>query len=198
MNETGPPSRKIPKARSKEMNKLMRFGTWNVRTFLQAGNMNPIAEEAEKYKMAAVALQEIRWKGKGTIRKSKFTVYYSGNEDRQDNRGVGFIVSKKKANKSVLGLSPICERICTLRIKGKLHNITFVNVCAPTEDTEDEIIDEFYEKMQSVCDELPKHDGVITLGDFNAKLGKEQIYRDIIGGHSLHETTSNNGFRLVQ
>jgi endonuclease/exonuclease/phosphatase family metal-dependent hydrolase len=85
-----------------------------------------------------------------------------------------------------------------LRIKGKLHNITFVNVYALTEDTEDEIVDKFYETLQSVCDELPKHDAVITLGDFNAKLGKEQIYRDTIGRHSLHETTSNNGFRLVQ
>ena len=39
------------------------------------GNMNAKAEEAERYKMDTVALQEIRWKGKGTIRKSKFTMY---------------------------------------------------------------------------------------------------------------------------
>jgi len=138
--------------------------------------MNAIAEEAEKYKMDAVAQQEICWKGKGTIRKSIFTMYYSGNEDRQGNREAGFIVSKK-ANKSVLGFSPVCKRICTLRITGKLHNITFVNVYTPTEDTKDKIVDEFYETLQLVCDELPKHDAVITLGDFNAKLGKEQIYR---------------------
>jgi exonuclease III len=175
----------------------MRLGTWNVRTLLQAGNMNAIAEELEKYKMDITALQEIRWKGKGIIRKLKYTMYYSGNEIRQGNRGVGFIVSKK-ASKSVLGFSPICERICTLRIKGKLHNITFVNVYAPTEDTEDEIADEFYETLQSVYEELPKHDAIVTLGDFNAKLGKEQIYRETIGRHSLHETTSNNGLRLIQ
>ncbi|GFG31443.1 hypothetical protein Cfor_07802 [Coptotermes formosanus] len=88
---------------------------------------------------------------------------YSGNEDRQGTRGVGFTVSKK-ASRSVLGFTPICERIYTLRIKGKFHNITFVNVCAPTEDTEDELIDEFYETLQSVCDELPTHDAIITLG----------------------------------
>jgi len=49
VNENGPPSWKRPKVRSKEMNKVMRFGTWNVRTLPQAGNMNTIAEEAEKY-----------------------------------------------------------------------------------------------------------------------------------------------------
>ena len=87
VNETGPPSWKRLTMRSKEMNMVMQFGTWNVRTLLQAGNMNAIAEEAERYKMDAVALQEIRWNGNGTIRKSKFTVYYSGNEDRHGNRG---------------------------------------------------------------------------------------------------------------
>jgi hypothetical protein len=112
-----------------------------------------IGEEAERYKMNILALQEISFKGNGSIRKLKFTLYYSGNEDRQDNRGVGFIVSKK-ASRSVLGFSPICERICTLRIKGKFH-ITFVNEYVPIEDTEDEIVDEFYETLQSVSDELP-------------------------------------------
>jgi len=126
----------------------------------------------------------------------KFTLHYFGN-DRQGKWGVGFIVSKK-ATRSVLGFSPISERICTLRIKGKFHNIIFVNVYTPTEDTEDEIIDEFYETLQSVCDEIPKHDAIITLGDFNAKLVKEQLYKDVIGRHSLHEVTNNNGLRLVQ
>jgi hypothetical protein len=37
----------VGKAQSKETIKVMRFETWNVRTFLQAGNMNAIAEEAD-------------------------------------------------------------------------------------------------------------------------------------------------------
>jgi hypothetical protein len=78
-----------------QTNTAMRFGTWNVRTLLQAGNTNATADEAERYKMGVVALQEIRWKGRGLIKKSKFNLYHSGNEDRQGNRGVGFIVSKK-------------------------------------------------------------------------------------------------------
>ena len=114
--------------------------------------------------MDVVALQEIRWKGKGSIRNLKFSLHYSGNEDREGNRGVGIIASKK-ASRSLLGFSPIYERKCTLLIKGKFHNIAFVNAYALTEDTEDEIVGEFYETLQSVCDELPKHDAIITLGD---------------------------------
>ena len=39
---------------------VMRFGTCDVRTVLQAGNMNMIAEEVARYKMDVVTLQEIR------------------------------------------------------------------------------------------------------------------------------------------
>ena len=140
-------------------NKDMQFGTWNVRTLLQAGNMNIRAEEAERYKMDLVALQEIRLRGRGSIRKSKFTLHYSRDDVKQGYQGAGFIVSKK-VSRSVLGLSPICDRICTLRFKSKFHNITFVNVYAPTGDAEDETADEFYETLQAVCDEIPKHDGL--------------------------------------
>jgi exonuclease III len=146
--------------------------------------------------MDVVALQEIRWKDKGSIRKSKFILHYSGNNVRQGDRGVGFIVFKK-ASWSVLGFSPIYDRICTVRIKGNVHNITFVNVYAPTEDNENETVDKFYATLKVVCDEIPKHDAIVTLGDFNAKLGKEQLYKDVIGRHSLHEVTNRNGLRLV-
>jgi len=176
---------------------VMRFGTWNVRTLLQAGNMNIIAEEAKSYKLEVVALQEIRWKDGGSIRKSKYTQRYSGYDVRQGNRGVGFIVSKKVIM-SVLEFLPVCDRICILRVKGKFHNSTFVNIYAPTEDNEDEIVDEFYETLHVVCDEIPKHDAIITLGNFNAKLGREQLYKDITGRHSLHEVTKSNGLGLVQ
>ena len=37
------------------------LGTWNVRTMLEAGKMQEIASELNKYRMDLVALQEIRW-----------------------------------------------------------------------------------------------------------------------------------------
>ena len=39
---------------------VMRFGTWKVRTVLQGGNMDMIAEEAGRYEMDVVTLQEMR------------------------------------------------------------------------------------------------------------------------------------------
>jgi hypothetical protein len=37
----------------------------------------------------------------------------------------------------------------------------------------------------------------ILLGDFNAKVGKEDIFKLTIGNESLHEISTDNGVRLV-
>jgi hypothetical protein len=37
----------------------------------------------------------------------------------------------------------------------------------------------------------------IMLGDFNAKVGREDIFKPTIGNESLHEVSNDNGVRLV-
>jgi hypothetical protein len=37
----------------------------------------------------------------------------------------------------------------------------------------------------------------ILLGDFNAKVGKKDIFKPIIGNDSLHEVSNDNGVRIV-
>jgi hypothetical protein len=37
----------------------------------------------------------------------------------------------------------------------------------------------------------------ILLGDFNAKVGREDIFKPIIWNESLHEISNDNGVRLV-
>jgi hypothetical protein len=37
----------------------------------------------------------------------------------------------------------------------------------------------------------------ISLGDFNAKIGREDIFKPTIGNESLHEIGNDNGVRIV-
>jgi hypothetical protein len=37
----------------------------------------------------------------------------------------------------------------------------------------------------------------ILIGDFNAKVGREDIFKPIIGNESLHEASKNNVVRVV-
>jgi len=36
-----------------------------------------------------------------------------------------------------------------------------------------------------------------VLGDWNVKVGREEIYQRVTGRHSMHLNTNNNGQRLV-
>jgi hypothetical protein len=37
----------------------------------------------------------------------------------------------------------------------------------------------------------------ILLGDFNAKVGRDNIFKPTIGNESLHQDSNDNGVRLV-
>jgi endonuclease/exonuclease/phosphatase family metal-dependent hydrolase len=55
----------------------------------------------------------------------------------------------------------------------------------------------FYEELERVCDKVPKYHMKILLGDFNAKVGREGIFKPTIGNESLHEISNDNGVMLV-
>ncbi|PNF23951.1 hypothetical protein B7P43_G10044 [Cryptotermes secundus] len=82
-------------------------------------------------------------------------------------------------------------------LKGRWCDIIVTNVHAPTEDKIDDIKDRFYEELELVFDKFPKCPMKILLGDFNAKVGREDIFKPTIGNESLHEISNDNGVRVV-
>jgi endonuclease/exonuclease/phosphatase family metal-dependent hydrolase len=69
---------------------------------------------------------------------------------------------------------------------------------APTEEKSDDSKDSIYEELQQVFDHFPKYHMKILLGDFNAKLGREDTFKLKIRNESLHEDSNNNGVRVAK
>ena len=67
---------------------------------------------------------------------------------------------------------PIDDRIITARINAKIQKITIIQCYAPTNNAEPYEKEEFYNKLQTVVDKAPNRDIFIVMGDFNAKLGR--------------------------
>ena len=80
---------------------------------------------------------------------------------------------------------------------GRWHNTIVVNVHAPSEEKSDTSKDSFYAELEQVFDHLPKYHMKILLGDFNSKVGRENIFKPTIGQENLHQHSNDNGFRLV-
>jgi hypothetical protein len=70
-------------------------------------------------------------------------------------------------------------------------------VHAPSEDKSDESKDRFYEELEQVFYHFPRYHKKILLGDFNAKVGRENIFKPTIGNKSLHQDSNDNGVRIV-
>jgi hypothetical protein len=98
--------------------------------------------------------------------------------------GQDFLINQKY-NSFIMNFSPKTDRICSLRIRGVFCNTT------------EEQKDDFYEDLERIYRKVPRHDKKIVMGDFNAKAGREPCLAPNVGKHSLHEETSNNGWRMI-
>jgi hypothetical protein len=97
----------------------------------------------------------------------------------------------------VINFTPINERLCVIRIRGRFINYSLINIHAPTNDSEEEAKDQFYEQLERANATCPSHDVKFVMGDAYVKVGRETVHQPTIGKHSLHESTNKNGLGLV-
>jgi exonuclease III len=175
--------------RPKLQNMDMRFGIWNVISLYRASSLMTVSRELARYKLDLVGVQEIRWEGSGTEPEGEYTfIYGKGNENHE--LGTIFFVHKRIIS-VVRRVEFVSDRI------GRWCHIIVLKVHAPIEDKTDEVKDSFYEELERVFDKFPKYHMKILLGDFNAKVGREDILKPTIRNESLHEISTHNGVRLV-
>jgi hypothetical protein len=81
-------------------------------------------------------------------------------------------------------------------LRGRWCDIIVLNIHAPTE-VKLMMWRTASMELECVFDKFPKYHMKILLGDFNAKVGREDIFKPTIGNESLHEISNDNGVRLV-
>ena len=151
-----------------------------------------------KYKLDVLGLTETHRPGTGEEILDNGSLFInSGRSDGYRRQGVGLVLSKSVKN-SLISYTPVSERILAARVHSRHIDLSVVVAFAPTEDAQDSVKDEFYQQLGGVFDSLPGHDVKILLGDFNARIGRDNSsWTGVIGGESLHETSTNNGLRLL-
>jgi len=102
------------------------------------------------------------------------TLFNNGSESKKHEFGCRFYV-KGEFLKYVKDFKIINERICYLRLKAKWFSCTLINVHAPTNEKMEEVREEFYNLLEQNINHIANSDIKIILGDFNAKVGTEDI-----------------------
>ena len=63
----------------------------------------------------------------------------------------------------------------SIHFQGKRFNITIIQIYAPTSNAEEAEVEPFYGDLQDLLEQTPKKDVLFTIGDWNAKVGSQEI-----------------------
>lgn len=88
----------------------------------------------------------------------------------------------------------VSDRIIWTKLKGSSTPLHIVQIYAPTSETEDDIMDGFYDELSRIVAMIPNREILIIMGDWNAKIGVTSI-RNTVGNNGIR---NERGVRMLQ
>lgn len=188
-------------SRAKTTTTKLKIATYNVRTLKHVGSLDILMTGCTNFDISILAIQEHRQILNNNIVKE----WSNDNQwlkimqtaDATGYGGIGFIINKKLASKSVT-VEEVNSRIMVLHVENN-PRISAIVAYAPTENAEEAAKEEFYCTLSKTIESVPPHNIQLVLGDFNARIGKDSNRNNprIVGQHTFHDETNANGERLV-
>ena len=114
---------------------------------MNQGKLQVVQQEMARLDVDILGLSELKWTGMGEFNSDDHYIYYCGQESLRRN-GVAIMVNKRFRN-AVLGCNLKNDRMFSARFQGKPFNIKVIQVYAPTSNTEEAEIEQFYEDLDS-------------------------------------------------
>ena len=140
---------------------------------MNQGKLEVVKQEMVRVNIDILEISEIKWTGMDEFNSDDHYIYYCGQESLRRNR-IAIIVNKRVRN-AVLGCNLKNDRKISVRFQGKPFNITVIQVYALTSNAEEAEVEQFYEDLQDFLELEPKKDVLFVIGDWNAKVGSQEI-----------------------
>ena len=120
-----------------------------------------------------LGFSELKWTGMGEFNSDDHSIYYCGQESLRRNGEVPTV--NKRVQNAVLGFSLKNDRMISVCFQGKPFTITVIQVYAPTSNAEEVEVERFREDLQDLLELTLKNDVLFIRGDWNAKIGSQEI-----------------------
>ena len=109
-----------------------------------------VKQEMARVNVDILGIRKLKWTGMGEFNSDDHYIYYCGQQSLRRN-GVAIMVNKRAQN-----AVPECnlknDRMISVRSQGKPYNITVIQVYAPTSNTEEAEVEQFYEDLQDLLE----------------------------------------------
>ena len=112
------------------------------------------------------------------------------NSAQASQGGVGLLLGPK-ARKSLLKVRSISSRVLIAEFDGSPKTSVIV-VYSPTNCADEDTVKEFYDTLRNTISDVPAHNFLVVIGDFNARLGPEQV------PFTYHDSTNRNGNYMTE
>ena len=137
---------------------------------MNQGKLEVVKQEMARVTVDILGISELKWTRMGEFNSDDRYIYYCRQESLRRN-GVAIMVNKRVRN-AVLGCNFKNDRMISVCFKGKPFNITVIQVYAPTSNTKEAEVEQFYEDLQDLLELTSKKDVLFIIGDWNAKVGR--------------------------
>ncbi|CAG9133694.1 unnamed protein product [Plutella xylostella] len=165
-------------------NRPLHLATYNARTLREDVKIEELEEEISKLKWDIIGLSEVRREGEDTEILQSGNLLYHREGDQLSQGGVGFIVNKSLVN-NIVEIGSVSARVAYLILRiSKRYSMKVIQVYAPTSKHTDDEVELAYEDVSSALRKLTTHFTVV-MGDFNAKLGKQEGGETKVGSHGF-------------
>ncbi|VDO94057.1 unnamed protein product [Schistosoma margrebowiei] len=155
-----------------------------------------IATGMRRYNLAVLIISETQWThaGKQRLNTGEMLLYSRHKEENAPHTQEVALMLSKEARNTLVGWKSHRSRIIKAPFKTKKEGVlmNIIQCYAPTNDSNDDVKDQFYDRLQSIIEICTRKDLIILMGDLNAKVGIENTgYEDIMGRHGLGERKEN-------
>ena len=115
---------------------------------MNQGKLEVVKQEMARVNVNILGISKLKWTGMGEFNSDDHYIYYCGQESLRRN-GVAIIVNKR-VQTAVLGCNLKNERMISVHLQGKPFNTTVIQVYAPTSNSEETEVEQFYEDLQDL------------------------------------------------
>ena len=137
---------------------------------MNQGKLEVVKQEMARVNVDILGISELKWTGMGEFNSDDHYIYYCGQESLRRS-GVAIIVNKSLKCSTWMQSETWQNDLCSF----PRQTIQYHSIYVLTINTEEAEVEWFYEDLQSLLELTPKKDVLFIIGDWNAKVGSQEI-----------------------